>query len=450
MNLAARLLKSLRRNVRNRSSQSVNKKRRQLKLEMLEDRRVMAVLFTTADNTTKNWNTLETNGIWSQPFGLGTISGVSWVQGSDAEIRGPATSVNFTLSIDSGNIDAKSLSNNMTASGSTLTVSATSTNQLVLSGPSVSVGSGVTTTISAPIAGSSGLTKSGAGTLTLSGTNVYSGTTSVNAGVLQVSNGSALGITGAGNGTTVASGARVNLAGVTTSEAFTIAGHGVGTGAILATNTSTVNGVVTLSENSTIGSTDSGVTLNLIGASGTSINNAVGTNPTLTFSSVGTIDISNAVSLGNGGLDKGGSGTVILQAANTFEGQTVIGAGTLEIRNAAALGSTNAGVNLTGGTLALSGGFTVGAETLTLNGLGLSSGGALRNLTGNNTWGGAITLGSATRINSDAGTLTLDVATGNAIGGTNQNLTLGGAGNILISDPIDTGSGSITKDGNGT
>jgi hypothetical protein len=43
------------------------------------------------------------------------------------------------------------------------------------------------------------------------------------------------------------------------------------------------------------------------------------------------------------------------------------------------------------------------------------SAGALRNLSGNNTVSAVVTLGSDARINSDAGLLTLDVTTGNAI-----------------------------------
>ena len=52
----------------------------------------------------------------------------------------------------------------------------------------IDVDSGDTLTISSPIAGSFGITKTGAGTLVLNGAhNTYSGTTTVNAGVLQVS-----------------------------------------------------------------------------------------------------------------------------------------------------------------------------------------------------------------------------------------------------------------------
>src|SRR5205807_7171536 len=72
--------------------------------------------------------------------------------------------------------------------------------------------------------------------------------------------------------------------------------------------------------------------------------------------------------------------------------------------------------------------------------------GALRNISGNNTYGGAITLGSATRINSDSGTLTLN----SGIGGAGLNLIFGGAGNITVSSVIGTTTGGVTKDGAGT
>ncbi|MFN9719912.1 MAG: beta strand repeat-containing protein, partial [Planctomycetota bacterium] len=76
---------------------------------------------------------------------------------------------------------------------------------------------------------------------------------------------------------------------------------------------------------------------------------------------------------------------------------------------------------------------------------------ALRNILGNNTYSGAITLGSATTIQSESGsTLTLDVASGNAISATNQNLTVSGAGNVIVADAISTGNGTLNKLGSGT
>lgn len=56
------------------------------------------------------------------------------------------------------------------------------------------------------------------------------------------------------------------------------------------------------------------------------------------------------------------------------------------------------------------------------------------------------------KILQDAGAFSgnLDVASGNAITGSNDNLQFGGAGNVTINDAIATGTGALTKDGLGT
>jgi autotransporter-associated beta strand protein len=95
--------------------------------------------------------------------------------------------------------------------------------------------------------------------------------------------------------------------------------------------------------------------------------------------------------------------------------------------------------------LELDGGITIGAEALGLSGTGISNGGALRNISGINSYGGDITLNAASRIHSDAGRLTLS---GN-ISGT-QNLTLDGAGNITLSGAVRIETGTLTKNGAGT
>jgi autotransporter-associated beta strand protein len=147
----------------------------------------------------------------------------------------------------------------------------------------------------------------------------------------------------------------------------------------------------------------------------------------------------------------GTGGTVVLPVANDYDGTTTVSAGTLVIGNGNSLGTTAGGTAVaSGATLALQGGIAVGAEALSINGAGISSGGALRSISGSNTYGGPITLAGASRINSDSGTLTLDVDSGSAIAGTNTALTFGGAGNITVADPIATGSGTLTKDGAGT
>ena len=72
----------------------------------------------------------------------------------------------------------------------------------------INVAENATLTISSPIAGSFGITKTGAGTLVLTGMNAYSGATAVNAGVLDVA-------VSTGNGVyTVAASGRLKVSGV--------------------------------------------------------------------------------------------------------------------------------------------------------------------------------------------------------------------------------------------
>ena len=95
-------------------------------------------------------------------------------------------------------------------------------------------------------------------------------------------------------------------------------------------------------------------------------------------------------------------------------------------------------------------GIAIGAEALSLSGTGITSGGSLRNISGNNSYAGLITLGDHSRINSDSGTLTLAATSGNAITATAKNISFGGEGNITVNNPIATTSGTLSKDGSGT
>jgi autotransporter-associated beta strand protein len=103
--------------------------------------------------------------------------------------------------------------------------------------------------------GTVALTKQGAGIFTLSGTNTYSGSTTVSAGTLDAANASALGATA--GGTTVSSGATLNINNVAIgAEAVTLNGNGVGgAGALTATGTASLSGAVTLASASRIGVT---------------------------------------------------------------------------------------------------------------------------------------------------------------------------------------------------
>jgi hypothetical protein len=72
----------------------------------------------------------------------------------------------------------------------------------------------------------------------------------------------------------------------------------------------------------------------------------------------------------------------------------------LNIQNANGLGSTAAGTTVSSGaTLQLQGGISVGAEALTISGTGATGqNGALVNVSGTNSYGGLLTLGSASTI----------------------------------------------------
>jgi autotransporter-associated beta strand protein len=174
------------------------------------------------------------------------------------------------------------------------------------------------------------------------------------------------------------------------------------------------------------------------------LTNSSGTLATLTEGGGAGVTYSGIIS-GNTAINHT-SGAVMFTGVNTYTGGTTISGGVLAVQNGSALGS--GGVFVTGGAALdiLDGGATDIFNALTLNGTGVSDGGAVRNIAGGHVLRGAITLGAASRINSDDGQL--DVNGG--ITALDQNLTLGGSGSglIIVNTEIATGSGSLTVDGN--
>jgi autotransporter-associated beta strand protein len=103
-----------------------------------------------------------------------------------------------------------------------------------------------------------------------------------------------------------------------------------------------------------------------------------------------------------------------------------------------------------GATLQLEGGINVGNESLSIFGLGAAGqNGALVNVSGNNTYGGLLTLlnkDPANAISSDSGTLNL-TNTGTMVNGNARTLILTGSGNGSLAGVLT--NGAITKNGTG-
>jgi len=100
-----------------------------------------------------------------------------------------------------------------------------------------------------------------------------------------------------------------------------------------------------------------------------------GNNASTTFSGV----ISSAKRLN---ITKTGSGALTLSGNNSYTGTTTISAGTLKLGSLNALGTNARGTTVSSGAVLDLNGFTLStAEGLTLNGTGVSGGGALLTLT---------------------------------------------------------------------
>lgn len=159
---------------------------------------------------------------------------------------------------------------------------------------------------------------------------------------------------------------------------------------------------------------------------------------------------------------KSGTGTWTFTQANTYGRETLVNAGILNIQHSSGLGgvmsheeaptAANAGtVVASGATLQLQNNIAIGAEALSLNGTGAAGQtGALVNVSGNNSFGGAITLTGNTTIASDSGNLSLTNTAAIVGSGGSRALTLAGAGNGSLASNMDaTGVASVTKTGAG-
>ena len=368
--------------------------------------------------TTYTWNG-GVSGVWTNSGGgwldnfANTATNYSNARPVVAQFTNASAGTNVTVASDGVTVGAVEVSGaNHTISGGTITM--TNTTWTVASSRTAIVGS--------TLAGTTGLAKSGSGQLVLSGSNSYSGTTTISNGTLRIGNS---GTTGSYSGdTVVASGGTLAFS---RTDAYTHGGAISGAGAL----TKVDAGVVTL----TASNSYSGVTTLFAGTLVADNSNALGSG-NITFSSgggntgtirytaasagtdwgarfknsTGTIRLDtdgNNVALAGAidssntqGLVKSGSGSLTLSGANAYTGTTAVTAGVLELASTggAAAGGTSALSVGTGATLLLSQSDQVNdAATVTL------SGGTIRRASGVSEVFGNLTLSSGSFLDYGTG-----------------------------------------------
>ncbi len=221
-------------------------------------------------------------------------------------------------------------------------------------GGTIQVDSGTLTESSAiqPGTGSvGGLTKTGTGTLIFTAANTYTGTTNINAGVIQYNNSTAF---GANSAIVVASGATALF-----EEGINDTG----------TNSITISGAGAASAHGALdfaGTTNSptGATFVMLRSSwlrmrpfprirpgdGYTLDGGItGSGHTLTVVGPGFTEINSVINTGSGGLNVNGSAGLYLEDANTYTGGTAINSGFLELDNALAAQDSVVSVNTTNG-----------------------------------------------------------------------------------------------------
>lgn len=319
------------------------------------------------------------------------------------------------------------------------------------------------------ISGTGGLIKNGAGHLTLTGENTYTGVTTVNAGILQIGAGNTGSIVGdivnnadiyfqrdngltysgviSGNGGIMNIGAgTLTLTGVNTYTGRTRVSSGtiaIGAGGSIS-NTSRVDlgnagtkfDISGSSANQTIGG--------LIGVAGSEV--ILGSRR-LTINGSANGEFSGVIS-GSGGIVKSGTGTLMLRGSNTFTGSISLSGGTLAISGGGSLNGNRIDVggvstlDITGAapqtigmlTGSASGRVVLGASNLTVTGVDQSTG----------YFRGTVS-GTGTLIKAGTGVLAFSAA--NAVSG---GIEIAGGGVTIVEDGTLTSSSSIFLSGAGT
>ncbi|MEW6159043.1 MAG: autotransporter-associated beta strand repeat-containing protein [Verrucomicrobiota bacterium] len=372
---------------------------------------------------------LDLNG-FDEEIGTLTIHGASSVAGGGAVTTGTGTLTlngNVTLVQDIFTTQSATISGRLSLGNATRTF-AVSNNSAVAE--DLVISADITESATA------GITMNQSGRLVLTGDNSFTGTLTVSSGTVTLRHDNAAGKTLGGIDVSGGTLELESISGLNIgSESLRL--FGLGSSLVNVSGTNIFGGDITfVSANSVIQSSSGQLTLT----------GNVGTGNGFIATGSGNIVISGPVAGQSSGILKTGSGTLELSGANSFGNAVTINAGTVRILHDTALGLTSTGTSVeSGAALEIAGSIAVGAETITLSGSGLNGSGALRNVSGNNSIAGNLTLNASSEIQADAGTLTLD---GN-LTAAGHDLTLDGEGNSVITGKVDLGSGGLIKNGSG-